>query len=324
MALVDIVNNALGKIGGAGDQISGEAFITAALLAADADKVSIWVNDKYPVIRKKIIADFAVMKCPFREALKFADLGDDMKQDDVKITSVVSSAGVVTVTTATVHGRSTGDTVFLADIEGTLVTSLNGTTKTITVVDTTSFTLDDVTGTASWVHTASSGIVSYCPEIGQWKYVFNLPSDYFCMVRHCDEAYTVVNGVRKEYQFQTILNRDGDGFIMLTNDLTNDDADGAYIEYCIDQDDTDLFSDAFTECIATLLAAELCPVIGRNLKIRQQLLVEYDRYTVPNAQAYNQSQFNNQARTVPDYSGGRSDVLRGSGNANNNYGYTAI
>jgi hypothetical protein len=331
MALVDIANNAGGKIGGFGDQVTGEALITAALLTADDDKVSQWINIKYPVVRKKVIADFAAMGCPFRETLKFADLGDDIKADDVDISTVVSSGGVVTVTTDSAHGRSTGDTVFLADIEGTLVDSLNGTTPTITVVDTTSFTLDSVTGTASWDHTEDTGIVSYCPEMGSWNYAFNLPSDYFAMVRHCDESYTsdadytVRKGVRKEYQYQTILNKDGDGLLLLTNDLTNSDTDSAYIEYCIDQTDFDLFSPALEECIAMLLAVELCPILGRNLEVRQRLLVEYEQITVPEAKRNIQSQQDNSARTVhPDYSGGRSSVLRGTGNDRNNYGYTAI
>lgn len=324
MALVDIANNALGKIGGAGDQLNGEAFITAALLTANADKVSKWVNTKYPIIRKKILADFAAMQCPFRESLKFADLGDDLKEDDVDISTIVSSGGVVTVTTDEVHSRSTGDTVFLADIKGTLVTSLNGTTKTITVVDTTSFTLDSVTGTSSWDHTEDTGIVSYVPEIGAWTYAFSLPSDYFAMVRHCDESYTTKDGVRKEYQYQPILNKDNDGLILLTNTLSNADADSAYIEYVIDQTGFTLFSSAFEECIATLLAAELCPIIGRNLEVRQRLLLEYDQFTVPNAKRFNQSQQNNSAKTVPDYSGGRSQVLRGTGTEINNYGYRAV
>lgn len=327
MALVDIVNNAGGKIGGFGDQLGGEAFITAALLTANTDKVSIWANIKYPIIRQKVIADFAAMQCPFKETLKFADLGDDLEQNDVDIASITVGAGpdyAVTVTTDGVHGRSEDDTVFLADIEGTLVTALNGTTKTIHVIDTTSFTLDETAGTAAWVHTEDTGIISDRPEIGQWSYAFSLPSDYHAMVRHCDESYTVKDGVRKEYQYQTILNRDSDALILLTNDLTNADADSAYIEYVIDQIDTDLFSDALAECIATLLAAELCPILGRDLKTRQQILLEYDQFTVPNAKRFNQSQFNNSAKIVPDYSGGRSQVLRNTGSERNNWGYTAV
>ena len=85
MALVDIANNAGGKIGGFGSQLNGEAQVTAAQLAADEDKVSKWINDKYPIIRQKVIADFAAMGCPFPETQKFADLGLDLKQYDIAI-----------------------------------------------------------------------------------------------------------------------------------------------------------------------------------------------------------------------------------------------
>ncbi len=314
MALVDIANNAGGKIGGFGDQISGEAFITAVLLAANADKVSNWINIKYPVIRKKVIKDFAAMGCPFREALKFADLGKDLKQYDIAISSIAIASTVVTVTTDEVHGRSTGDTVYLAeieqdddetidDIEGSLITSLNGTTVTVTVIDTTSFTINTVGVDATWVHEADTGIVSYVPDIGAYSYAFILPSDYFCLVRQADE---IPNSSRKKYKCRTILNRDGDDLILLTNEKTNADGDSAYIEYCIDQTDFTLFSSAFEECIATLLAAELCPILGRNLEIRQRLLVEYDQITVPDAKAYNQSQFDNYSKATINYRGGRA------------------
>ena len=305
--VVGIANNALGRIGGAGDQLNGEAFLEDL---AGSDKVTAWVNLKYPLVRKKVITDFAAKGCPFVEAQKFADLGDDLKQDDVAISTIVSAAGVVTVTTAEVHGRSTGDTVFLADIKGTLVVSLNGTTKTITVVDTTSFTLDDVTGTTSWSHTEDTGLVSYVPEIGAYQYAFSLPSDYFAMVRVTDETIATQGGVKTEYQFKTILNKDSNGLILLTNVLTNADADGAYIEYAIDPGNTDAaaatFSEALVECIAQLLAAELCPIVGRDLKTRQALLAEYKKITVPDAKASNQSQANNRAKEVGDYTAGRT------------------
>jgi len=323
MSLESIANNALGKLGGAGDQVTGKAFITAALLTANTDRVSIWVNTKYPTIRQKVIADFAGEKCPFRETLKFADLGPELKRYDIAISSIVSALTVVTITTAEAHGRAEGDTVYLAeieqdsdedidDIEQALITSLNGTTVTIdSVPSTTTFTIDTAGVDLTWSHEADTGIVSYVPEMGAWEYAFNLPSDYHAMVRHCDESYTVKNGVRKEYQYQTILNRDGDGLILLTNDFSNLGANSAYIEYVIDQTDFDLFSPALEEAIATLMAAELSPILGRNLKVRQEFLLEYKQLTVPDAKRYNQSQFNNSAKVVRDYSGGRSG--RGGG-----------
>lgn len=317
LALVDIANNAAGKMGGFGDQLTGEAFVTAAQLAANTDKVSQWINIKYPRVRQKVIADFAAMGCPFPETRKFADLGKDLKQYDIAISTIAVASTVVTITTAEAHGRATSDTVYLTDIkqdddediddiEQTLITSLNGNTETVTVVDSTSFTIATVGVDLTWVHEEGTGIVSYVPEIGQWQYAFQLPSDYFVMVRQCDETTTAKTGVRRKYPYQPILNRDGDGHILLSNDLTNADTDGAYIEYCIDQTDFTLFSPAFIECIATLLAAELCPCLNRNPEERVKLLMEYDRLTEPNAKEFNQSQYNNRAKSIPDFSGGRT------------------
>jgi hypothetical protein len=317
---LSIANNALGRIGGAGDQLNGEAFLEDL---NGTDRVTTWINLKYPQIRKKVQKDFAAKKCPFVEGLKFADLGNDLKQDDVNISTITSVAGVVTVVTSEEHERETGNTVFLADIIGTLVAdALNGTTKTITVVDTTSFTLDGVVGTADWDHSEDSGIVSYVPEIGAWRYAFNLPSDYFALVRLTDETPLTQDGVKTEYQNKVILNRDGDGFILLANVFTNTGGDGAYIEYIIDQDDPSLFSDGLVECIAMLLAAELCLIIGRDLKTRQQLLLEYKTISVPEAKAANQSQGNTSARQIDDYSGGRNGYFNKKPYHAPNYPYT--
>ncbi len=307
MALVDIANNAGGKIGGFGDSLTGEGLTTAALLAANDDKINKWINTKYPTIRQRVIADFAAMQSPFKETLKYADLNDDLKQDDIAISTITSVSTVVTVTTSAVHNRTTGDTVFLADIKGDILFSLNGTTPTITVVDTTSFTLDDVVGVdATWDHTEGTGIVSYVPEMGPWNYAFTLPTDYHALVRQTDEVPTVNEGVRKKYRCAVILNKDNSGLLLLTNNLTNLGGDGAYIEYCIDQTTFTLFSPAFEEVIATLLAAELCPILGRDLETRREILAEYRTLTIPDAKTFNQSQGNTSAKTVGDFSGGRS------------------
>jgi hypothetical protein len=315
--LAGIANNAGGRIGGFGDQLSASGQITASQLTANADPVSQWINEKYPIIRRKVIADFAGMKAPFKETRKFASLGPDLKQSDVAITSITSVATVVTVTTKTAHGRITGDTGFLAeiegvDVEGQLITSLNGTTPTITVLTTTTFTLDGVAGVdATWDYTADTGIISYVPEIGAWNYAFKLPSDYFAAVRQTDESLATTGGVKTKYQFKAILNRDGDGFLWLTNDLTNNDGDSAYIEYCIDQTTFTLFSPGLEESIAMLLAAELCPNLGRNLETRQQLLLEYKQLTVKEAKRNNQSQLDTTAHVPSNYLGGRTKRISG-------------
>lgn len=316
MALVDTTNNALGKLGGAGDQADGSGQVTAAELTANTTNLAKAVNAQYPLVRKKIIKDFAARKTAFLETQKFADLGADLKQYDLDISSITVASTLITITTKEVHGRATNDTVFLAnikqdsdeavDVERALIESLNGTTQTITITSTTAFTIATAGIDLTWLHEANTGIISYVPEMGPYQYAFKLPTDYFAMVRQTDESPITRSGVKTEYQNKPILNKDGDGFVLLTNFLTNLDRSGAYVEYCIDQEDFALFSPALEECIATLLAAELCPVVGRNLEVRQGLLAEYDRFTVPEAQRNNQSQSNNFSKHVNDFSGGRT------------------
>lgn len=304
--LADIANDAGIKIGGFGDQVGGSGQVTAAQLTANDDLISQAINTKYPVVREKVIKEFAAMKCPFPETQKFADLGDDLKQDDVGI-STITGTTTVTVVTGEVHSKATGDTVFLADIKGDGgVTDLNGTTKTIKVVSTTSFTLDSTTGLAAWDHTEDSGIVSKVPEMGGWTYAFALPSDFFAIVRQTNEFATRKHDTRRKYQCKTILNRDGNGFILLSNSLTNCDADSAYIEYVIDQTTFARFSPQFDECLAMMLAYELSPMVGKDYEFRVAMRLEYKKVTIPEAKRDNQSDSDLTSKFVPDYSGGRS------------------
>ena len=74
------------------------------------------------------------------------------------------------------------------------------------------------------------------------------------------------------------------------------------------------------DCIATLLASQVAPVIGKDIKTRQDMYVEYLRVAVPAAQAANQRGFNNMARNIPDYGGGRAKAL----GVEDNFGYTAV
>ena len=318
MALVDIANLAGVKLGGFGDQVGGSGLITAALLTADADPVSAAINTAYPVVRKEVISDAAAKKGPFPETAKFASLGPDLKADDVSIESITVGADPfpITVVTTKAHNLTNGDTRFLADIEGDLATdaadvsSLNGQTVTVAVVNTTSFTINTLVGTAAWDHTANTGIISKAPEIGAWAFAFALPDDYFVMVRQTDEDFDPnQGGVREEYQCRTILNRDGDGFLLLSNEKTDADAKSAYIEYCIDQTTFTLFSPAMEECLATKLAAEIASSVGRNPEFRAAMLAEYEQLVIGQAVRNNQSQSNKFSRKKTDYRGGRTSIL---------------
>ena len=182
---------------------------------------------------------------------------------------------------------------------------MNGmTSPTITVTSATRFTIPGGAGNALGTYTADTGRVTSLPEIGDWEYAFALPSDYLAMVKVFDELSSISTGSR-ECQFSVVMNIDNDGLLLLTNDLTNADGDGVFIEYVIDQTSEAMFSEYLVECIATLLAAELCPVIGRDLKTRNAILLEYEKLSVPQAQAFNQGQLNNYSKIVPDYLGGR-------------------
>ncbi len=229
----DICNIALGKLGGAGDALDGNAFISSI---DGTDKVSSWCKLNFPRIRRRVIKDIATRKAPFRSTVRFLDLG--------------------------------------------------------TKLDTT-------------------------PEIGQWCFAFTLPGDCLEVVRQFDENLIAARTQSRpyqvraqvEYQWEVVANTDGNRKILLTNTLTNTDRDSAFIELIIDTPKTGSFSEEMIDCIATLLASEVAPVIGRDMEASNVMLAKYEQVTLPNAQAANQLGFNNTARSIPGWGGGRSKVL---------------
>lgn len=303
---VELVNIALAKFGGAGDQTNPTGKITSL---SDTDPISSWCNSQLPVYRQTAILDMASVGAPFRETLKFANLGDDLKQQDVVVSSISGDGATVTVVTKSVHGRSTSDTIRLAQLQDTGynngVEALNGTTQTITVVDTTTFTFaSTVTGT----HTAETGFVSIAPEIGPWYYAFNLPSDMLPggVVGQIDEISILTrNNLTSDYRYEVQLNLDGDGWLLLTNNISSQDGLGAYIAYVTDSVAYSMWTPQMVETVAMLLAAELCPVTGRSMIDRGKLLAEYDGFTKQNAKVFSAMMSNITAMKVKDFSGGR-------------------
>jgi hypothetical protein len=145
------------------------------------------------------------------------------------------------------------------------------------------------------------------PEIGEWQYAFNLPSDCLAPVRQISEAYLLDSTKdMPEYRFGTIANKTATGIIFLTNDLTNADEDSAFIEYAIDIPNPKAWSESLKHCIITLYAAELCPMIGKKAEQRTALLAEYKQLTLPDVKKFISSSYNNFAKTIPDYKGGRN------------------
>lgn len=233
MTETEVANIALGKIGGAGDQIDGDAFIDD--IDAGTDKVTNWIKLQFPVIRKLVITDLAIAGCPFQEASKFADLGAELSADDA-------------------------------------------------------------------------------PEFAQWEHVFNLPGDYLSMIMQFDEA-NVQQRYKPEFQrkFEVKPNKAADGHVLMTNDYTNvvsgGSANSAFIEYAFDLTNTGIWSISLIDCVSTRLAAEISPIVQKPEQ-RIPMLTEYDRFTALQAQAFNRTQSNNNARKIPDFRGGRNRTIR--------------
>lgn len=309
---LQIVNFAGALIGGFGNQVSASGQIVSL---SDTDPISVWANSMWPKARQQVIQDLAVMKAPIRETVKNAELDDELTNRDVTISDITSSGELVTVTTDEVHGKSTGDTVVLKGIDADSgvgaadVGVLNGTTYTITVTTTTAFTLDSTTGNDSFDYTEDSGIVSEAPELGPYTYAFDRPSDVIAVVRVMDESFDSDENTRRQYRFGSILNRNEDSMIITTNELTNADNDGIYIEYCIDQTTPTLFALENVNAIVTMLAHLLAPVVGRNTDFAMAMLAKYKNQALPDAAAFNQSQINKTARAREDFRGGRTATL---------------
>lgn len=149
------------------------------------------------------------------------------------------------------------------------------------------------------------------PEIGGWSYAFNLPANVLKVMKQIDEEFITtqssITDKPREYRFETIFK--GTTKLLLTNDLSNADGDSAFVQYAFDQRNTGTFSEEMIECIATLLASELCPEVGATIEKRKSLLAEYKTVSIPDAMRGNQSQSNRTTRRIADYSGGRNKTL---------------
>ena len=228
----DLCNVALGKIGGAGDALNGNAFIASI---DGNDKVSTFCKFSLPRVRRRAIIDLAVMECPFKATRRFADLGSAIDEDDT-------------------------------------------------------------------------------PEIGEYQYAFNLPGDYLVFISQFYESNissrrSITNQSKdkpKQIQCDVIANKDGNGNILVTDTLSNLGGTSAFVEYVIDVPTIGAWSEQMVDCVATLLASELCPVVGRDMESRAAMMQEYNLVAIPAAQRANQYSFNNTARVIPDFSGGRS------------------
>jgi len=148
------------------------------------------------------------------------------------------------------------------------------------------------------------------PEIGQYEHAFNLPANCLEVVSQFDENQMATRARRgtsvAEVQWETVANASGTGKILLTNFFTNLDGTSAFIEYVIDTPNTKGFTEGMIDCIATLLASGVVPVIAVDRELSRTMLAEYITIAIPNAQAENQRGFNATVKPIPDFSGGRS------------------
>ena len=230
----EVCNLALGKLGGAGDALGGNAFITDI---DDDDKVSSWCNLVFPRIRRRVITDLAVAVAPFRSTVRFASLSAELAAANL-------------------------------------------------------------------------------PETGNWEHAFNLPVDTLAVVCQFDEenislrrqsnAYTTPITSMK-YQWEMIANKDASGMIFLTDNLTDADQESAFIEYVIDTPNVLTWNEEMIDCVATLLASEVAPIIGRDMESSQLMLAQYLSVALPKAKQINKRGFDNRSRGVPNFKGGRSE-----------------
>lgn len=313
---VEIANFAYSDLGGAGDQTTATGQITSL---ADTDAASVWANKMWERGRTKVLCDLARLDSPIAASVRHRELDDELVSDDVAIESITVGAGPgfqVTVVTQDAHEKTTGDTVVLKDIDGdgNISEGLNDETYTITVVDTTTFTLDSTTGVSTWDHTADTGVVSRAPALGLWTYAFNWPSNCLQPYRVTDQDWNGIEDTRHKYRFDTLRNRDNNGNLIVTNDLTNSDADGIYLAYIIDvvpaTENTDtVFHHLVDDAIAKIMAHYLAPIMGRNTEIAAFFKKQYTRDALPAALGAVASKKETLAKPRKDYRGGRAATL---------------
>lgn len=231
----DICNLALGKLGGAGDALDGNAFIDS--IDGD-DKVSAWCKISFPRIRRTVITDLATSQASFRSTIRFKDLGNEVGDDNL-------------------------------------------------------------------------------PEIGNWDHAFNIPTDCLMVVSQFSEGSIATRDQRAYsdpggmvfFQWEIVANKAGSGKLLLTDVLSNTDGNSAFIEYVIDTPKTAGFSENMIDCIATLLASEVAPVVGKDMKASTAMRALYEQVVLPKAKKANVTGFNNSARNVKNYRGGRSRAI---------------
>ena len=181
-------------------------------------------HDNYDISRKALLRmhpwNFATMRKVFTRTV---------------ISSVVASGGgLCQVTTATVHGFTTGDLVIIEDVAGT--TEVNSTSIAVTLLSTTQFTT-----ATTFATTYTSG--GYClkTSLFGYKYKFTLPSDFLRIHTLADTADVAL--AEDEWKIE--------GLFLLT-DYTD-----LRLRYIFDCSTTTQFDALFDEAVALMLATKI-------------------------------------------------------------------
>ena len=154
------------------------------------------------------------------------------------------------------------------------------------------------------------------PEKGEWEHAFNLPGDLLVVIDQFDEgsiairrqvADYVSDSAPVVYQWEMIANSAGTGKLLLTNTLSNTDQDSAFIEYAIDTPATGGWTEEMIECVATLLAHSVAPIVGRDMESAAFELKQYLNVSLPAALRANGADFNSSARGIRNFRGRRSE-----------------
>ena len=119
------------------------------------------------------------------------------------------------------------------------------------------------------------------PEMADWDYAFNLPSDCLGFIAQVDQ-----DAHNEKYEYEL---KDGK---LLTNELTNSDGDSAYIHYINEEKTVTVFKVWFRYVVALCVAIDLSvSLAGKDrLNLKESLQAELYEFVLPICKSLNQSE----------------------------------
>lgn len=173
--------------------------------------------------------------------------------------SAATAADPVVITTLSAHGLATDDWIKIIGVQG--MTNLNSNFYQITVINTTSFSLqdtsgDDVDGSAYSAYTFG-GLIIPCPEMvattTETVVVYQKPTDYVKYVKKNDMT----------------------AIIKVERDKIISNVENLKIQYTYFNEDVSQYFPKFIQAIATRLAAELAFEVTGSVRKSSELLEYY-------------------------------------------------